>query len=163
MKQYDCHCVKGRFVVDIGGTDRVIEPLAWYRATIFSDGTVEFHTGDALYERRLKAIGLDRIGNRVELYRDDVLHCFPVQRHKRQRGPKPGTVDRYGESDRALFADIDEIMKRERTSVEAAAKKLAHADKIAGTGSRDSRASRLAKRYRMEKPQNRTNLLRNSS
>jgi hypothetical protein len=93
------------------GTDRVIEPLAWYRATIFSDGTVAFHTGDALYEGRLKAIGLGRIGDRVEVHRDDMLRCFPEQGQKRQRDPEPGTVDRYCEA-------VKEIMRVDKTLAE---------------------------------------------
>jgi hypothetical protein len=67
-----------------------------------------------------------------------------------RRGPSPGTVDRYGDSDKALFQDIKRIMRLERKSVHAAALDLARADKVQGHGTSESRAKRLAKRFRRE-------------
>jgi hypothetical protein len=133
------------------GTDRPIEPLAWYRAKIFSDGGVEFCSDNALLESRLKTIGLGSIRDRVEVNNSEMMRYFPEPAEKRRRGPKPGTVDRYGEADGGLFGDIEEIMKKENNSVEAAAKMLADANRIVGTGSPDSRATRLAKRYRQDR------------
>jgi hypothetical protein len=68
----------------------------------------------------------------------------------RRRGPKPGTLDRYGAADRALFNEIKRIMRVDRVSVSAAATRLADAGKIAGVGTSVSRAKRLAERYRRQ-------------
>jgi hypothetical protein len=35
---------------------------------------------------------------------------------KRRRGPEPGSVDRFGESDRALFPELKRIMRDHRMS-----------------------------------------------
>jgi hypothetical protein len=79
----------------------------------------------------------------------DRLRTSPVK--ERRRGPVPGTVDRYGEDDRKLFGELERIKSIERISIAAAAKKLADAYKIAGPATAESRATRLAKRYRQEK------------
>jgi hypothetical protein len=63
-----------------------------------------------------------------------------------RRGPSPGTIDRY--NDEALFAQIDQMINGGRMSVNAAALKLANDGKVEGIGVPDSRARRLAKRYR---------------
>jgi len=72
----------------------------------------------------------------------------PVAGHR--RGPVPGQVDRYGESDRALFPELERLMREERLSRTAAAKKLGEAGRIEGVGSAESRAMRLATRHGRE-------------
>lgn len=67
---------------------------------------------------------------------------------KRRKGPEPGSVDRFGESDRALFPELERIMRERHISVHAAALELASGGKIKGAGSEASRAKRLASRYR---------------
>jgi hypothetical protein len=64
---------------------------------------------------------------------------------KRRRGPVPGSVDRFGESDRALFPELERIMRDHRKSAYGAAHDLA--PKIEGAGTEASRAKRLASRY----------------
>jgi hypothetical protein len=61
-----------------------------------------------------------------------------------RKGPAPGTVDRFGESDRALFPEIERIMREGHETVHAAALELASAGKIQGGGTPESRAKRLA-------------------
>jgi len=71
---------------------------------------------------------------------------------RRRPGPKPGTVRRYDEADRALFPEIDRIMKEDRLTAHAAALKLAHNGQVAGQGSTpESRAKRLATEYLRER------------
>jgi len=71
---------------------------------------------------------------------------------KRRRGPEPGSVDRFGESDEALFPEIDRIRHERHKSVHAATLELALAGRIEGTGTEVSRAKRLASRYRKARP-----------
>jgi hypothetical protein len=65
-------------------------------------------------------------------------------------GPQPGTVDRYGEADRELFPEITALTGAQHISVGEAAQRLADGNKVAGKGAADSRARRLADRYRKE-------------
>ena len=65
-----------------------------------------------------------------------------------KRGPKSGANDRFG--DRRLFKQMTRLMKNEHLSEWQAAAKLAHAGKVAGVGSLENRARRLAIRYRKE-------------
>lgn len=64
-----------------------------------------------------------------------------------RKGPAPGTLDRYGASDRALYAELKQLMRDEHISATAAARQLAENNKVAGVGSPESIARRLAKRY----------------
>jgi len=68
----------------------------------------------------------------------------------RHRGPRPGTVDRYRDSDRALYREVERLMQDEHLSCTAAAMKLAEARRVAGIGSAESRARRLAQRFARE-------------
>jgi hypothetical protein len=68
-------------------------------------------------------------------------------REARPRGPRRGTLNRYGESDRALFNEIEKIMHTEQKSANAAALRLARDGKISGHGSQESLAKRLAGRF----------------
>jgi hypothetical protein len=69
-----------------------------------------------------------------------------------RRGPQRGTVDRFGEADRALFPEIIRLVDEDHKSVHAAALELASAGKIKGAGTENSLAQRLAKRFRNEHP-----------
>jgi hypothetical protein len=87
------------------------------------------------------------------------LPCFwgglkedTVQTYARgKKGPKPGELRRYEAEDRALFPQIEKIIKEENKSPSAAAKALAEAGKIKGTGSPDSRAKRVVSLYNLER------------
>ena len=68
-----------------------------------------------------------------------------------RKGPAPGTVDRYGDSDRTLFPEIECIMRDGHKSVHAAALELASAGKVQGSGTPESRAKRLAMRFGNER------------
>jgi hypothetical protein len=46
-------------------------------------------------------------------------------RTSKRRGPKPGTIDRFGEDDRALFSEITNLKERKNLTAQEAAKKLA--------------------------------------
>jgi hypothetical protein len=67
-----------------------------------------------------------------------------------RRGPKPGTVARYDEPDRALFPEMKRMIREERQTIYGAALKLANEGKVLGMGisTAESRARRLAKAYR---------------
>ena len=64
-----------------------------------------------------------------------------------RRGPKPGTLRRYETKDRELFPDIDRLMQDESISASKAALELAEKGKVAGVGTPQSRAKRLANLY----------------
>jgi hypothetical protein len=66
---------------------------------------------------------------------------------RRRKGPAPGTVDRYGASDRALYAKLERLMREQQISASNAARQLADDGKVAGVGTPESRARRLAGRY----------------
>lgn len=67
---------------------------------------------------------------------------------RRRKGPAPGTVDRYGASDRALYPELKRLIEKECMSPTAAARQLASDGKVAGVNtSVDSKARRLANRY----------------
>ena len=71
-----------------------------------------------------------------------------ARKRARRRGPKPGTIDRYGKDDRALFKQMSALIKNENLTFREAAKRLC--DKIKGRGTPESRIRRLADRYRNE-------------
>jgi hypothetical protein len=64
-------------------------------------------------------------------------------------GPEPGTLRRYDAADRKLFPELERIMAEEKKSRTAAA--LALASRIAGAGTDQSRAMRLARLYKRER------------
>ena len=74
-----------------------------------------------------------------------------VEPPRKRRGPKPGTVDRFGEDDRKCYPELKGLIKI-KGSVAAAARELADVGKVAGTGTQENRARRLAARYRREIP-----------
>jgi hypothetical protein len=72
---------------------------------------------------------------------------------QRRRGPKPGTVDRFGDADRALYPELETLMRGpEKMTASAAALSLASKGRVGGVGTSttESRATRLAGRYRRE-------------
>jgi hypothetical protein len=75
---------------------------------------------------------------------------LPPGKPRRRKGPQPGTVDRYGKSDRALYGDMRRLMGDGRMSATGAARHLAEKGKIEGGGAPESLARRLARRYRAE-------------
>lgn len=79
--------------------------------------------------------------------------AFPgiQQAPARHRGPRPGTVDRYRDGDRALYPEVDRLMQDEHLSRTGATLKLAEANRVAGVGSADSHARRLAQRFARER------------
>jgi hypothetical protein len=62
-----------------------------------------------------------------------------------RRGPVPGKLRRYAESDRALFPEMVRIIREQRVSPTEAARQLV--EKIRGSGCEDSKVRRLAKAY----------------
>jgi hypothetical protein len=71
----------------------------------------------------------------------------------RKRGPTPGTVDRYGKADRALYSEYEALLRPADPNIPAmsqskASLHLAEQGKIKGVGSDESRAKRLRDRYR---------------
>lgn len=71
---------------------------------------------------------------------------------RKRRGPKRGSIDRYGTSDEALFPIMEELKHKEKLSNRQAALRLAHGDveglKVEGNGTPESRAARLVNRKR---------------
>jgi hypothetical protein len=70
---------------------------------------------------------------------------------RKRKGPEPGALDRYGNYDRALYPELERLISKERMSLTAAARQLANEGRVSGIGTGESRARRLAKRYRAEK------------
>jgi hypothetical protein len=70
----------------------------------------------------------------------------PSQQANRRRGPKPGTVARYDEADRALFGEVSALIPQVG-SAHAAALQLARDGKLKGNGTEESRAKRLERKY----------------
>jgi hypothetical protein len=68
----------------------------------------------------------------------------------KRRGPKPGTIDRFGEADRALFSDLTNLKEAKNLTAQEAAKELGNLGKVKKRGSLDSAVLRLARRYRKE-------------
>jgi hypothetical protein len=75
----------------------------------------------------------------------------PGEKPKRRPGPDPGELRRYEAADRALFPELEQIMNTQHKSRSAAARVLAEAGKIAGNGTQESVARRLAALYSSER------------
>jgi hypothetical protein len=114
---------------------RTVDPGEWNRGTV-PGGSIDliagiFRTGDTQGPIEINAADLRRwrwLG-------------------RRPRGPRTGTVARYAEADRKLFPELARLMSERMTSATEAAHVLAADGKIAGSGTADSRARRLAKAY----------------
>jgi hypothetical protein len=76
----------------------------------------------------------------------------PIARGRR-RGPLPGETERFGDSDRALFSEIECLMRGGK-SLRAATIELVSADRVSGVGSPRGRAERPAARFRKGRPMN---------
>jgi hypothetical protein len=66
------------------------------------------------------------------------------------KGPVRGEIDRYGDADRALFPEIERLMKSKRLTRTEAVRQIPEA-KLAGHGTLDSRIRRVSDRFRREK------------
>ena len=90
----------------------------------------------------------------VEAQPDSAGLDRPAAAVARRRGPKPGTIDRYGKSDEALYPEIDRLMKDCQMTLTGATRKLASEGRIEGPNSKpDSLAKRLRDRYRHSHPE----------
>jgi hypothetical protein len=66
------------------------------------------------------------------------------------KGPVPGEIDRYGEVDRALFPEIERLMKLQSLTITEAVRQIPE-KQLAGRGALESRIRRVSDRYREEK------------
>lgn len=84
--------------------------------------------------------------------RDQVDRLWPVlvEPESRRRGPQPGS-SRLAAADRRLFDELEKLILDQSLSPTAAGLKLAENKRVAGVGSPDSRAKRLAGRYLRER------------
>jgi hypothetical protein len=73
-----------------------------------------------------------------------------IGKRRRKPGPMPDTTKRWIEDDRALFDDVESLVKGGLT-LTAATQKLANEGRVKGTGIAESRAKRLAKRHKAER------------
>ena len=87
--------------------------------------------------------------NHIAINTTDLLKWLSRPR----RGPVPGKLSRFGNSDRALFPEIERIMRQETKTVTEAARELDYEGKVNGRGTSEARVRRLAKLYRKEHPQ----------
>jgi hypothetical protein len=85
----------------------------------------------------------------LEMAGEQSMERAPSAR-KTRHGPARGAVDRFGKSDRALFPQMKRIMRTGPKTAYAAALELASAKKIMGTGTSESRAKRLVRRFLKE-------------
>jgi hypothetical protein len=81
---------------------------------------------------------------------EHVTSSHGMRTKRGRRGPAPGTLDRFGEADRALYRELKRIVRAGK-SVNAAATELAEAGKVKGSGTDASRAKRLATRFIKER------------
>lgn len=72
----------------------------------------------------------------------------PAEKPAKRRGPKRGSIDRFGEADRALFSEITALIKTQNITAGEAARLLGGKIKVRGT--LDTGIRRLAIRYRKE-------------
>jgi hypothetical protein len=120
-------------------------PGDWHTATLQDDNRVRFHR---------------RPSRPVLVSRTYFLVAWETHQSKaapkRTPGPTPGTVDRFAAADRALYPELDRLINDpdKPMTVTAAAAQLAREEKIAGSSTPESRAKRLADRYRRERPRN---------
>jgi hypothetical protein len=85
----------------------------------------------------------------VRLLRADQDVESKIAKETRRRGPKAGEIARYADKDRALFPELERIIRDECKTRSAAASALA--DRIAGAGTPESKAKRLAALYAKER------------
>ena len=73
-----------------------------------------------------------------------------AQSPRAAKGPVRGKIDRFGEADRALFPEIERLMKSKRLTSTEAVRQIPEG-KLAGRGTLDSRIRRVSDRFRREK------------
>jgi len=107
------------------------------------------------------------VGGQAKFDDGTVLYSIFVARAQRGRlgvhdavrearfGPEPGTLRRYEDADCKLFPELEQIMIKEQKSRSAAARALAEAGKVAGVGTTESRAKRLAALHKRERDSSR--------
>src|SRR5262249_46201796 len=66
------------------------------------------------------------------------------------KGPVRGEIDRFGDADRALFPEIERLMKSQHLTSTEAVQQIPE-DKLAGRGTLDSRIRRVSDRFRRKK------------
>ena len=66
------------------------------------------------------------------------------------KGPLRGKIDRFGDADRALFSEIERLMKSQHCTITEAVRQIPE-NKLAGRGTLDSRIRRVSDRFRNEK------------
>jgi len=133
--------IRARGVFDEGHT--IIPPESWWQACWIDlpDRMASgffFHPHKRWYYREGRRDQLDRLWPAV------------VKVASRRRGPQPGS-SRLAAADRRLFDELEKIILDQSLSPTAAALKLAEAKRVAGVGSPDSRAKRLAGRFLRER------------
>jgi hypothetical protein len=69
----------------------------------------------------------------------------------RPRSRVAQSPERYDAADRALFPELERIMTNDKKSLSAAARDLAEDGRVAGAGTPESRAKRLAALYKRER------------
>ena len=74
-----------------------------------------------------------------------------TEKPRATRGPTPGTVDRYGESDRARFPEIEALMKAGKTLTAAT---IEIGPTLEGPATPESKARRLRERFQKMKATN---------
>ena len=67
------------------------------------------------------------------------------------KGPVRGKIDRFGDADRALFPEIERLMKSQCLTCTEAVRQISE-KKLAGRGTLESRIRRVSDRFRREKP-----------
>lgn len=104
------------------------------------------HTNFVTDDEARSSLSNDAAGNAGEVPSNATL-----KRMRRPPGPRPGTIDRFGAQDRALFPQMEEFISQGE-SITGAARRLVNERRVAGTSRTDeSKVRRLARRYCKEK------------
>ena len=134
--------------------ERDSEPPAWTEREVVNLErlwTAPVKTGANSYVA-LVALEIDHLKIRPAVPSSKERNPSAVTHIPKRRGPERGAVRRYEAGDRALFPEIDMLMKTELISSSAAAIRLAsEKGKVGGAGSPESRAKRLGGLYRAER------------
>jgi hypothetical protein len=83
----------------------------------------------------------------VRIHRGDLKAWLSPSR----RGPAPGAIGRYAADDRALFSEIDRIMKETKKSVTEAVRQLDYKGNVKGRGTSESHIRRVVRLYTKER------------
>jgi hypothetical protein len=67
------------------------------------------------------------------------------------KGPVRGKIDRFSKADRALFPEIEQLMRLDSLTSTEAVRQISE-NKLAGRGTLESRIRRVSGRFRREKP-----------